>query len=112
MTARFSTYMLALMLVLVLTSRAMATTALNKQPYTERSTTPVELSGDVNRLVFTGTVKKIPDGTALVTSTATYLLAGGNFEMIVGKEVNVIGRVVKDGSLETIQVARTQITRE
>jgi len=74
--------------------------------------TPVELGADVNNLVFTGTVKRIPDGTALVTSNATYLLSGGNFEGIVGREVNIIGKVVKEGSIEKIQVARAQLAHE
>ncbi len=79
---------------------------------TRDSATPVKLSTGVNNLVFTGVVKKIPDGTALVTHTSTYLLAGGNFESIVGKEVNIIGKVIQEGSIEIIQVARAQLAHE
>ncbi len=76
-----------------------------------RPATPVELGTDVNNLVFTGTVKKIPNGTALITKNATYLLTGGNFDSIIGKEVNIIGKVVKEGSIEKIQVARAQLAQ-
>jgi hypothetical protein len=69
----------------------------------------IQLGADVHSLMFTGIVRKIPDGTALVTNNATYLLAGGNFDGIVGKEVNIIGKVIKEGSIEKIQVARAQL---
>lgn len=77
-----------------------------------KAATPVELGTDVNNLVFTGTVKKIPNGTALITKNATYLLSGGNFDSIVGKEVNIIGKVVKVGSIEKIEVARAQLAQQ
>lgn len=93
------------------TAHAFGTAAYPKQP-PQIPATPVELGADVNSLVFTGTVKRIPDGTALVTNNATYMLAGGNFEGIVGKEVNIIGKVIKEGSIEKILVARAQLTDE
>lgn len=77
-----------------------------------RPATPVELGREVNNLVFTGTIKKIPNGTALITKNATYLLTGGNFDSIIGREVNIIGKVIKVGSIERIQVARAQLTQE
>jgi len=77
-----------------------------------KAATPVELETDVNNLVFTGTVKKIPNGTALITKKATYLLSGGNFDSIVGKEVNIIGKVVQEGSIEKIEVARAQLAQQ
>lgn len=77
-----------------------------------KAVTPVELGTDVNNLVFTGTVKKIPNGTALITKNATYLLSGGNFDSIVGKEVNIIGKVIREGSIEVIEVARAQLAQQ
>lgn len=99
-----------LVLLLGCTLSAHGNTPFKQVP--ESPATPVPLGDDVNNLVFTGTVKRIPDGTALVTNTATYLLIGGNFEGIVGKEVNVIGKIIKEGSIETIKVARAQLANE
>lgn len=94
-------------LALIFGANAMAISAAKQSP--EPPVLPVELGADVNNLVFTGTVRKIPNGTALVTNNATYHLAGGNFDGIVGKVVNIIGTVVKEGSVEKIQVARAQL---
>lgn len=102
---------LLLIFALSCAAQSFATAASPKQA-PQSPPTPVQLGTDVNSLVFTGTVKRIPDGTALVTNNATYLLTGGNFEAIVGKEVNIIGRVVKEGSIEKIQVARAQLAHE
>lgn len=77
----------------------------------DMSATPVQLATDINNLVFTGTVKRIPNGTALVTRNGTYLLSGGNFDSVIDKEVNVIGKVVKEGSIEKLEVARAQLAQ-
>lgn len=63
-------------------------------------------------LVFRGIVTQIDEGTALFTDRAIYPLLGGDFAMIVGKEVNVIGQMVKEGDVEKIEVARVQFDRE
>ncbi len=112
MTIKNAIATVVLLSVLSLSVMSFATPVAGYQPLASNSATPVELSADVNNLVFTGVVKKIPDGTALVTSSATYLLSGGNFESIIGKEVNIIGKVVKEGSIEKLHVARAQIARE
>lgn len=101
-----------LLLIMTSANSSFALSSSTNQQLINNAATPVELGADVNNLVFTGVVKRIPDGTALVTSTATYLLSGGNFESIVGKEVNIIGKVVKEGSIEKIEVARAQLAHE
>ena len=103
-----------ILILLIMTSAnsSFALSSSNNQQLINNAATPVELGAHVNNLVFTGVVKRIPDGTALVTNTATYLLSGGNFESIVGKEVNIIGKVVKEGSIEKIEVARAQLAHE
>ncbi len=103
---------IVLLFILALGVDSSATTSAVNHSLASNAATPVELGADVNSLVFTGVVKKIPDGTALVTNTTTYLLTGGNFESIVGKEVNIIGKIIKEGSHKTIHVARAQLARE
>ncbi len=100
-----------LVLTLGLTANGFAISTTATENSITKPATPVELGTDVNNLVFTGTVKKIPNGTALITKKATYLLTGGNFDSIVGKEVNIIGKVVKEGFIEKIQVARAQLAQ-
>ncbi len=73
---------------------------------------PAQLESYVNNLVFTGTVKEIPKGTVLVTASKTYILAGGNFSGIVGREVNILGKVIAEGSLEKIIVSHIQLARQ
>lgn len=63
-------------------------------------------------LVFRGVVKKLDDGTALFTEKEVYPLLGGDFDMIVGKEVNIIGKVIKEGNVEKIIVARVQFKKQ
>ena len=89
-----------------------ATFAADARPFSDTQTTPVKLGADVNNQVFSGIVKKIPDGAALVTSNATYLLTGGNFDGILDREVNIIGKVIKEGSIEKIEVTRAQLAHE
>ena len=91
---------------------SMAMPASQYKPIAAIAATPVALGADVNNLVFTGTVTELPGGTALVTSNATYRLLGGNFQGIVGKEVNIIGRVIEDGAVKKIKVARAQLALE
>lgn len=62
-------------------------------------------------LVFRGIIKNLDEGTALFTDKEIYPLVGGNFETIVGKEVNIIGKVIKDGDVEKIIVARIQFAK-
>jgi hypothetical protein len=66
----------------------------------------------IDNLVFKGVVKKLDTGTALYTEKAIYPLMGGDFDMIVGKSVHIIGRIVKDGNVEKISVARVQFDRK
>jgi len=66
----------------------------------------------IDNLVFQGVVKKLDTGTALYTKKAVYPLTGGDFDMIVGKNVQIIGRIVKEGKVEKISVARVQFDRK
>lgn len=63
-------------------------------------------------LVFRGIIKQTDEGTALFTDRAVYPLIGGDFEMIIGNQVNIIGKMVKEGDVEKILVARIQFDRE
>jgi hypothetical protein len=65
----------------------------------------------VDTLVFTGVVKKLDQGTALFTEKEVYPLLGGNFAMVVGKEVNIIGKLIKEGNVEKIIVSRVQFEK-
>ena len=52
------------------------------------------------------------DGTVLRTEKAVYPLLGGDFAMIIGEEVNVIGKMVRENNIGKIIVARVQFERE
>ncbi len=74
---------------------------------------PAKLESCGNNLVFTGIVKEISGGVAvLITASKTYILGGGNFKGIVGREVNIIGRVIAEGSFEKIIVSHIQLARQ
>lgn len=66
----------------------------------------------IDNLAFTGVVKKLDEGTALFTEKEIYPLIGGDFEMIVGKEVTIIGKVVKEGDADKLSVARVQFEKK
>ncbi len=89
-----------------------ATFSADAMPFSDTQITPVKLEVDVNNQVFSGIVRKIPDGAALVTSNTTYHLTGGNFDGIIDREVNIIGKVVKEGAIEKIEVTRAQLAHE
>ncbi|MCP4342342.1 MAG: hypothetical protein GY799_26565 [Desulfobulbaceae bacterium] len=73
--------------------------------------TAVDASQAAENMVFQGIIKQLDVGTALFTEKQVYPLIGGNFETIVGKEVNIIGKIVKDGDVEKISVARIQFAK-
>lgn len=64
-----------------------------------------------NTLVVEGVVKKLDNTTALFTEDRIYPLVGGDFQMIVGKKVHIIGKMIDDGGVEKIEVARVQFER-
>ncbi|MFN2354937.1 MAG: hypothetical protein ABR512_10490 [Desulfopila sp.] len=78
----------------------------------DAAVTPVKHGADVNRLVFTGTIRKAAAGTALLTGSGTYLLQGVNLEEIVGSRVNIIGTIIRRGDVKTIEVVRAQLLPE
>ena len=67
---------------------------------------------NTDTLIFRGIIQRLDNGTALITDKAIYPLLGGDFEMIVGKEVNIIGTMVKEGYVDKIIVARVQFDRQ
>lgn len=62
-------------------------------------------------LVFQGTIEKTGDGTGLRTEAALFPLLGGDFAMIVGERVKIIGKVVQEDREAKILVARVQFPR-
>jgi hypothetical protein len=63
-------------------------------------------------LIFQGVVEKAGDnGTALRTTTTVYPLLGGDFAMIVGERVKIIGSVVREEEGSKIVVARVLFHR-
>ncbi|HKJ65731.1 MAG TPA: hypothetical protein VJ969_10025 [Desulfopila sp.] len=96
--------------VTFLAASAMAVSGTNAPP-APTPPVPVKLGADVNSLVFTGTIKKISGQAVLVTSDATYVLASGNFDGIVGLKVNIIGKIIQEDAIEKIMVARVQLAR-
>ena len=61
---------------------------------------------------FKGIVKKHEDGAALITKDKTYPLTGGDFAMIVGKEVNITGKLVKEGEVEKLVVSKMEVAKK
>ena len=68
----------------------------------------IETSQDKKTLVFKGVVKRHNEGTALFTKNGVYPLKGGDFSMIIGEKVNIIGELINDGKTDSIAVARVQ----
>lgn len=71
----------------------------------------VDATQATENMFFQGIIKRLDEGTALFTEKRVYPLIGGNFETIVGKEVNIIGKIVKDGDVEKISVGRVQFAK-
>ncbi|BHH82603.1 hypothetical protein [Desulforhopalus sp. 52FAK] len=61
--------------------------------------------------MFHGIVKRLDDGMALYTENEVYPLIGGEFDMIRGKEVNIIGKVVDEGDIKKLAVNRIQLSK-
>ncbi len=68
-----------------------------------------EMTEQVKQMVYTGVVKELEGGTALITKDKTYQLEGGNFAEIVGKQVDVFGKVVKVGETEKLVVSKLHV---
>lgn len=66
----------------------------------------------VEESVFQGVVQKHEDGAALVIGDKTYPLTGGDFGMIVGKEVSVTGKLVKEGDVEKLAVSKLDLDKQ
>ena len=61
--------------------------------------------------IFHGIVKRLDDGMALYTEKEVYPLIGGEFDIINGKEVNIIGKIVEEGSIKKLAVNRIQLNK-
>ena len=48
---------------------------------------------------------------ALYTEREVYPLIGGEFDIINGKEVNIIGKIVEEGNIKKLAVNRIQLNR-
>ena len=79
---------------------------------TQMSSAAAESKLLTKHLIFHGTIEKIEEGTALNTERGIYPLLGGDFDMIVGKKVNIIGKMIKEGNTEKIAVSRVQFDKE
>jgi hypothetical protein len=83
-------------------------------PLKQRPPSPALIYSPKNAdiLIFQGVVEKAGNnGTALRTATTVYPLLGGDFAMIVGEHVKVIGSVVREEEKAKIVVARVQFHR-
>lgn len=73
--------------------------------------TEINSSQATGNKIFRGIVKNLDGGTAVFTDTETYPLIGGDFETLVGKNVNIIGRIVKEGNLKKLRVTLIQFDK-
>ena len=94
-----------LSLFLAINSSALAVST-KQSPITSKA--KIESTQDKKSLVFKGVVKRHDEGTALFTENGVYPLKGGDFSMIIGETVNIIGELVNDGKNDSIAVARVQ----
>lgn len=69
----------------------------------------MEAAAQQETVMFHGIVKELDDGMALYTEKEVYPLIGGEFDMIKGKEVNIIGKVVEEGNVKKLAVNRIQL---
>jgi len=71
----------------------------------------IQAAGKKETQIFHGIVKQLDDGMALYTEKEVYPLIGGEFDMIKGKEVNIIGKVVEEGNIKKLAVNRIQLSK-
>ena len=74
---------------------------------------PVKIGAKVKKetQIFHGIVKDLDGGMALYTEKGVYPLIGGEFDIINGKEVNIIGKIVEEGTVKKLAVSRIQLTK-
>lgn len=100
---------LLLFICLLLTAPSMAAAEKTPHGVQHAAVAPVKHAADVNRLVFTGTLRKAAKGVALLTRNGAYLLQGENLEEKIGRRVNIIGTIIRRGDIQEIEVVRTQL---
>lgn len=71
----------------------------------------VETAAQNETVILHGIVKRLDDGMALYTEKDVYPLIGGEFDMIKDKEVNIIGKLVKEGEIKKLAVNRIQLKK-
>lgn len=101
---------LLVMLLSLIPSNALAVAS----PLQHRPPSPALIYSPKNAdiLIFQGVIEQAGnDGTALRTATTVYPLLGGDFAMIIGEHVKVIGSVVREDEKAKIVVARVQFHR-
>lgn len=108
MKIMFSAAIFTLCLITAETAVGLATPSVHRPPV------PVLIYShkDSDTIVLRGTVKPFNQSTALFTENAIYPLIGGDFDMIVGKEVNIIGEMVLEDDVRKIEVSRVQFDRK
>lgn len=74
-------------------------------------TAAVETAAQDETVILHGIVKRLDDGMALYTKKDVYPLIGGEFEMIRDKEVNIIGKLVREGETQKLTVNRIQLKK-
>ena len=83
----------------------------NSTGETQVNPAQIEASAKNDTQLFHGIIKELDDGMALYTEKEVYPLIGGEFDMIKGKEVNIIGRVVGEGNVKKLAVNRIQLNK-
>lgn len=71
----------------------------------------IEATAKKETQIFHGIVKRLDDGMALYTEKEVYPLIGGEFDIINGKEVNIIGKIVVEGNIKKLAVNRIQLNK-
>lgn len=108
MNYRFTCLLLLLFCIVPSNARALTSPGKFKPPGPALIYSPK----NTDILIFQGIIEKAGNnGTALRTATTVYPLLGGDFAMIVGERVKVIGSVVREEEGAKIVVARVQFHR-
>ncbi len=93
----------------IVSTNSFATSTLSNT--TSKKTTADFVGKQADNRTFKGIVKKLKSGTALYTQKSVYPLTGGDFGMIIGKKVSIIGKIIKEGEVEKLAVTRVQLDK-
>lgn len=84
----------------------------NPKAAATEAATKLEASETAKNDIFKGIVKKTENGPALETDSGLFPLIGGDFEMIVGEKVNIVGKLVNEDNVQKIAVAQVQYNKQ